>query len=116
MPLHFDFYKGVMFLLAIIETGGKQYKISENAILKVEKINGNEGEEIIFDKVLLIVKDNEHIVGKPYVEGAKVRATLLKNYRDRKVKVVKYRPRKNYRRNKSHRQWYSLVKIEEILV
>ena len=103
-------------MLAIIETGGKQYKVSENSVLKVEKIDGREGEEVIFDKVLLVVKDGERMIGNPYVEGAKVKATLLKNLRGKKVKVIRYKPRKNYRRNKSHRQWYSLIRIEEISV
>jgi len=100
--------------LAVIETGGKQYKVSENSIIRIEKIDGSEGDEVVFDKVLLVVKDGEKIIGRPYVEGAKVKATLLKNYRDRKVKVVRYKPRKNYRRKKGHRQWYTMVRIEEI--
>ena len=100
--------------MAVIETGGKQYKVSENSIIRIEKIDGSEGDEVVFDKVLLVVKDGEKIIGRPYVEGAKVKATLLKNYRDRKVKVVRYKPRKNYRRKKGHRQWYTMVRIEEI--
>jgi len=100
---------------AIIETSGKQYKVSEGELLYTEKQVGYEpGEEILFDKVLMVRTDNETLIGKPYLENAVVRGKVLEHGRARKVVTVKYRPRKNSKVKKGHRQWYTKIMIEKI--
>lgn len=101
-------------MYAIIETGGKQYRVEEGKTLKVEKIDIPEGEPVEFDRVLLVRKEDSSIVGSPYVEGARVRAKVLQTAKSRKVLVFKMKPRKGYRRLKGHRQFYTKVLIEKI--
>ncbi len=102
-------------MYAVIETGGKQYHVTQGQDVKVEKIPGQAGQEIVFDKVL-VVSDGENVtIGKPYVENAKVLGKLARQAKDRKVPVFKYKKRKGYRRNKGHRQDFSLVRIENIV-
>ena len=101
-------------MYAIIETGGKQYKVEQGQIINVEKLDVQQGEEINFDKVLLI-KDGENIItGSPVIEKAKVIGEVIETGKGKKIIVFKYKRRKNYRRKKGHRQWYSKVKIKEI--
>ncbi len=101
-------------MYAVIETGGKQYRVTQGQEVKVEKLPGQAGEEIVFNKVL-VVSDGENVtVGKPYVDHAKVLGKLARQAKDRKVPVFKYKRRKGYRRNKGHRQEFSLVRIENI--
>ncbi|WP_416197705.1 MAG: 50S ribosomal protein L21 [Sporanaerobacter sp.] len=102
-------------MYAVIETGGKQYRVQEGDTIFVEKLNVNEGEKINFDKVLFISKEDNAEVGKPYVEGAKVEATVLEQGKARKVVVFKYKSKKDYRKRQGHRQPYTKVKIENIL-
>lgn len=102
-------------MYAIIETGAKQYKVEPGQVIKVEKLKHNEGEDLIFDKVLMINKDDKFIFGNPYIEGAKVLASLVKTDKAKKVIVFKQRPRKNYRRLKGHRQYYTSIKINDII-
>jgi large subunit ribosomal protein L21 len=101
-------------MYAVIQTGGKQYRVTQGQDLKVEKIPGQAGEEVIFDKVLVVSDGENMTVGKPYVDNAKVLGKLTRQAKDRKVPVFKYKRRKGYRRNKGHRQNYSMVKIEAI--
>ncbi|MDI3480472.1 MAG: large subunit ribosomal protein [Tepidanaerobacteraceae bacterium] len=101
-------------MYAIIETGGKQYMVSEGDVLQVEKLDTGEGETVEFDKVLALSKDDEFLVGKPYIENVKVRATVLKHGKGEKIIVFKYKPKKNYRRKRGHRQPFTEVKIEKI--
>ena len=101
-------------MYAVIETGGKQYRVTQGQDLKVEKLPGQAGEEVVFEKVLVIGDGENVTVGKPYVENAKVLGKLARQAKDRKVPVFKYKRRKGFRRNKSHRQIFSLVKIEAI--
>ncbi|HEU24571.1 MAG: 50S ribosomal protein L21 [Mesoaciditoga sp.] len=102
-------------MYAILEIGGKQYKISEGEAFKTELVkNAKEGEQIVIDKVLAVKNDKDLKIGSPYLEGAKVTATLVENGRYKKVITVKFRRRKGYRRVKNHRQWYSLLKVEKI--
>jgi large subunit ribosomal protein L21 len=101
-------------MYAVIETGGKQYRVTQGQDVKVEKIPGQTGKEVVFDKVL-VVSDGENVtIGKPYVDNAKVLGKLARQAKDRKVPVFKYKKRKGYRRNKGHRQDFSLVRIENI--
>ena len=101
-------------MYAIIETGGKQYRVEEGQILKVEKLDTESGNEVSIDKVLFVKNDDNIITGNPIVENAKVVAEVLETAKDKKIIVFKYKRRKNYRRKKGHRQWYSKIKIKEI--
>ncbi len=102
-------------MYAIIETGGKQYRVQEGDTLFVEKIDKEEGEKVDLTKVLLISKEGDLIVGKPYIENAKVEATVLEHGKARKIVVFKYKPKKNYRKKQGHRQPYTKLKIEKIV-
>ncbi len=97
-------------MFAVIETGGKQYIVKEGDVIRVEKLS-HEGEEVEFDKVLM-VGDR---VGSPYVEGAKVKGAVLRDARSKKIIVFKYKRRKGYHKKQGHRQWFTEVKITEIL-
>ncbi|HHX78861.1 MAG TPA: 50S ribosomal protein L21 [Acholeplasmataceae bacterium] len=94
-------------MYAIIETGGKQYYVSENDVLYIEKLEVNEGEEIIFDQVLMI----NGKIGSPYVKGAVVKANVEKHGRGKKIIVYKYKSKKNYHKKQGHRQSYTKVQI-----
>lgn len=98
---------------AIIETGGKQYKVAEGDILFIEKLNNEAGDEVKFDKVLAILGD-ESKFGAPVVEGASVDASVVKNGKGKKVVIFKYKPKKGYRLRQGHRQPYTKVEIKKI--
>ena len=101
-------------MYAIIKTGGKQYKVAEGDILNVEKLNAEKGTEVVFDEVLAIVNDGEVTVGKPFIDGAKVTATVEEQGKGEKILVFKYRAKVNYRKRMGHRQPYTAVKISGI--
>ncbi|NLM70610.1 MAG: 50S ribosomal protein L21 [Synergistaceae bacterium] len=98
----------------IVETCGKQYKVQEGDLLKVESLGLEEGANVVFDKVLLVGKDDATVVGAPYVEGASVSASVKQNGRDPKIIVFKYKSKKNYRRKKGHRQHFSEIRIDSL--
>ena len=100
-------------MYAIIETGGKQYQVKEGDEIFVEKLGIDEG-DVTFDKVLLIGNDSGITAGSPYVSGASVKATLIKNGKGRKINVFTYKPKKDEKVAKGHRQPYSKVKIDAI--
>ena len=100
-------------MFAIIETGGKQVKVEVGKSYFVEKLEGKEGDEVVFDKVLL-VEDKGVKVGAPYVKGAKVVAKIEKQGRERKVVVFKYKSKANYRKTTGHRQPYTKVSVTSI--
>lgn len=100
-------------MYAIIETGGKQYKVSEGDVLFIEKLDVNEGETVKFDKVLAVGGD-DMVIGTPVVEGASVSATVLENGKAKKIIVFKYKPKKGSKTKQGHRQPYTKVKIEKI--
>ncbi len=100
-------------MYAIIETGGKQYKVAEGDVIFVEKLDAEVEATYTFDKVLAVGGD-ETKIGAPVVEGASVTAKVLKQGKDKKVIVFKYKPKKNYRRKQGHRQPYTKVQIEKI--
>ena len=100
---------------AIIETGGKQYKVFASKILEVEKLNAKDGETIKFENVLLLNDDKITEIGSPKIEGATVEAKLLKNVKDRTVLVFHKRRRKHSRKKNGHRQRHSKIQITKIL-
>jgi len=99
-------------MYAVIETGGKQYQVKEGDVLFIEKLDA-EG-EITFDKVVMVGGEGDVKVGAPYVSGATVNATLLKNGKGKKITVFTYKPKKHVKRKMGHRQPYSQVRIEAI--
>ena len=101
-------------MFAVIETGGKQYKVAEGDVIFVEKLDVAEGETYTFDKVLALSKDGSFKSGAPYVEGAVVKATVVKNGKDKKITVYTYKPKKGSARKLGHRQPYTKVRIEAI--
>jgi len=103
-------------MYAIIESGGKQYKVAPGETLKVEKLSADKGSEVILDKVLMVSQEDKSIYGSPYVSGAKVLATVDDIGKNRKVLVFKQRPRKSYRKLRGHRQPYTSLKIKEIVL
>ena len=102
-------------MYAVIETGGKQYRVQQGDTLFIEKLKVEEGSTVDFDKVLLTSNEGEISVGKPYVDGAKVEATVLEQGKAKKIIVFKFKAKKNYRKKQGHRQPYTKVKIENIV-
>ena len=100
-------------MIAVIKTGGKQYKVSPKDKLKVEKLEGEEGTKIVFDEVLLVSsEDGKDVkIGEPIIKGAKVEAKILKQARAKKVEVVKHKAKKRYNRRAGHRQYFTEVEI-----
>ena len=101
---------------AIIETGGKQFKVTEGDTLFIEKLPVESGETVTFDKVLAVIDGDKITVGTPVVAGAKVDASVVKNGKGKKVIVFKYNPNKGYSRKQGHRQPYTKVTIGKISV
>ncbi len=99
---------------AVIQTGGKQYKVSTSEILKIERLNSLEGKTVEFKNVLFLNDDKSTEIGNPNIEGAKVEATVLKNTKNRTILVFKKRRRKNSRKKYGHRQPVSLIRITKI--
>ena len=100
----------------VIKSGGKQHKVAEGEILKVEKLKASEGEPVDITDVLLVEKDGEVTLGSPFIEGAKVTAKILRHGKEDKVTIIKMKRRKDYRKKQGHRQNYSEIQIEQISV
>jgi large subunit ribosomal protein L21 len=101
-------------MLAVIKTGGKQYKVSPKQKIKIEKINTPVGQEVVFDNVLLVEKNKKTEIGQPLVKGAKVTGKVLKQEKGDKVIVFKYKPKKRYKIKRGHRQFFTEVEIVDI--
>ncbi|MDR3644992.1 MAG: 50S ribosomal protein L21 [Clostridia bacterium] len=101
-------------MYAMIETGGKQYRVQEGDTVYIEKLGLDADAPVVFDKVLAVDLDEGLKVGAPYVEGAKVSAKVVKNGKAKKIMIFKYKSKKNYRNRKGHRQCYTKVLIEKI--
>ncbi len=101
-------------MYAIIEAGGKQYKVSEGDVIKVEKLNQEPNSSYSFSNVMLLSKDGEVKAGAPYINGASVTATVLSNGKAKKVIVYKYKSKKGFHKKKGHRQPFTQLKIEKI--
>jgi large subunit ribosomal protein L21 len=100
-------------MYAVIKTGGKQYKVEEGDILRVEKIEAEKGDKVTFDDVLLIGGD-DYAIGSPTVKGAQVSASVVRQFRDKKIIVFKMKRRKRYRKTQGHRQYLTEVRITQI--
>ena len=101
-------------MYAVVATGGKQYKVQQGDILRVEKLTGEVGSEVAFDQVLLFSDGENMQIGQPVLEGAVVKGHIVEQGRSKKVIVFKYKRRKRYRRKQGHRQQYTAIKIDAI--
>ena len=101
-------------MLAVVKTGGKQYIVKEGDTLDIEKIEGDEGSKIALESILLINDDKNIKVGAPLVEGAKLEAEIVKQFKGKKVEIVKYKKKTGYRRKTGHRQQYTKIKVLKI--
>ena len=106
----------VLCMYAIFETGGKQYKVQEGDTLFIEKLNAEDESVVTFDKVISVGEGKKLKIGKPYVKGASVEATVIKSGKEKKIIVYKMKPKKNYRRKQGHRQPYTKIQISSIAV
>ena len=103
-------------MYAVIESCGKQYKVSEGDVVFFEKLDAEEGKKVSFDKVVLVSDDKNVKVGTPYVKNANVEVTVVKQGKGKKILVYKYKAKKNYRRTQGHRQPYTKVEIKSITI
>lgn len=101
-------------MIAVIKTGGKQYKVSLGDKIKIEKIVGKEGKEISFKEVLLVEKNKKLEIGTPLVKGAKVIGKILSQGKDKKIIIFKYKPKTRYKKKQGHRQLFTEVEITNI--
>jgi len=103
-------------MYAVVKTGGKQYRVAKDDIIKVEKLPGIDGDHVVLDEVLMVGEGADVTIGSPLISGASVSAEILEQKRDKKVLIFKKRRRQNYRRKKGHRQHLSVLKITDILL
>jgi len=101
-------------MYAVIQTGGKQYRVAEGDRLRVEKIASDAGQDIELDHVLLVADGENVRVGTPFIDGGKVRATVESHGRAKKVKIIKFRRRKHHLKRQGHRQWFTQLRITGI--
>ncbi len=104
----------MLFVFAVVETGGKQYKVNEGDSIFVEKLDCEDGAQIVLDRVLALSTAEGFKVGSPLVEGAKVTAKVVKNGKGKKIYVMTYKPKKNEKTKNGHRQPYTKLQIEKI--
>jgi large subunit ribosomal protein L21 len=101
-------------MYAVFKTGGKQYRATTGDILKVEKIEAEKGATVELDQVLMVGEGEDVKIGAPYLEGGKVTATVVDHGRHKKIKVIKFKRRKNYRKQMGHRQYFTQIEITGI--
>ena len=101
-------------MYAVIKTGGKQYRVAQGDEVKLEKLTGEVGDEVMFDQVLLTSDGEKVQLGRPYIENSKVVGRITRQGKNRKIVVFKYKRRKGYRKKRGHRQQFTLVRIEDI--
>jgi len=103
-------------MYAVFKTGGKQYRATQGQKVKLEKINANSGDKVLFTEVLMVGEGSDVEIGTPFLTNASVEAKVLEESRDKKIEVIKFKRRKNYKRTFGHRQCYTLVEITGIKV
>jgi large subunit ribosomal protein L21 len=101
-------------MYAIIQTGGKQYRVSEGDVIVIEKLEAQAGDTVAFDEVLTVVADSSVKIGQPVVAGAKVTGTVVEHGKGKKIRIFKYKSKSNYRKRQGHRQPFTKVTIEKI--
>jgi large subunit ribosomal protein L21 len=101
---------------AIIQTGGKQYRVAPGDVLRVERLEGARGDEVALDQVLLIADDQDLHLGQPLVANARVKAEILRQGKAKKILIFKKKRRKNYRRKQGHRQLFTALQVKEIIL
>ncbi len=101
-------------MFAVFESGGKQHRVTEGEVVRLERLQGKPGEQVVFDRVLMIAEGNDVAVGTPLVEGGQVAGEVVEQGKGRKITVIKFKRRKNYMRKKGHRQLYTDVRITAI--
>ncbi len=101
-------------MYAVVETGGKQYRVQEGDVITVEKLGVEDGDKVVFDKVLVMGEGADIKVGKPYIEGCTVEGTAIESGKGPKIIIFKYKAKKDYRKKRGHRQPYTSVKIESL--
>ena len=101
-------------MFAVFQSGGKQHRVSEGDVVKVELVDGEPGAEVVFDQVLMVADGDNVNVGAPYVNEGKVTAEVLRIDRAKKVRIIKFKRRKDYLKRQGHRQWFTEVKITGI--
>ena len=101
-------------MYAVIQTGGKQYRVAQGDTLRVEKLGADEGATVELDKVLMVADGENVTVGKPFVEGGKVTATVKAHGRGKKVKIIKFKRRKHHMKRQGHRQWFTELEVTGI--
>ena len=102
-------------MFAVIETGGKQYKVEPESVIRVEKLEGEKGDEITMENILALESKGEMKVGSPYVKDARVKAEIVSQGKGKKIVVFKYKPKKRIRVKSGHRQPYTTLKVKEII-
>ena len=106
--------RGLNTMFAVFESGGKQHRVVEGEVVRLERLDGEPGDEVTFDRVLMVANGDDVSIGEPLVEGGRVTAEVVGQGRHRKVRVIKFKRRKNYLRRKGHRQHFTEVKITAI--
>ena len=101
-------------MFAVFQSGGKQHRVSQGDVVKLELLEVEPGEEVVFDKVLMVANGDDVSVGAPFVEGGQVKGEVLRNARDKKIRIIKFKRRKDYMRRQGHRQWFTQLKITGI--
>lgn len=101
-------------MFAVFQSGGKQHRVAEGDVVKVELVDGEPGAEVVFDRVLMVADGDNVNVGAPYVNEGKVTAEVLRIDRAKKVRIIKFKRRKDYLKRQGHRQWFTEVKITGI--
>ena len=101
-------------MFAVFSSGGKQHRVTEGEIVKIEMLKAEPGEEVVFDRVLMVADGDDVAVGAPYVSGGKVTAEVLRHDRHKKISVLKFKRRKDFLRRQGHRQYFTELKITAI--
>ncbi|MEE8244450.1 MAG: 50S ribosomal protein L21 [Pseudomonadales bacterium] len=101
-------------MFAVFISGGKQHRVTEGEVLRLERLDADPGTEVVFDKVLIVADGDKVNVGQPYVAGGEVVGEVIAHDKGKKIRVIKFKRRKDYMRRQGHRQWYTAVKITGI--